>query len=203
MSDSLRYGPLPAGTIHVCVDMQNLFAPGAPWAAPWLPRVLPRVEALVAAQPAATVFTRFITARRVEDAPGTWAEVYRRHPEVTREALDPRLLGLVPSLARHAPPAVVLDKQRYSAFHGSGLAELLRERAAAALVFSGTETDVCVLASVLDAVDLGYRTVVASDALCSVDDAAHDAAMTLYRRRFGAQVELADTAQILLAWARG
>lgn len=180
--------------------MQNLFAPGAPWGAEWMPRVLPQVEALVAAQPAATVFTRFITAQRAEDAPGAWGEVYRRSPEVTRDNLDPRMLELLPSLARFVPPAVVLNKQRYSAFHGTPLIALLQERRTTALVVSGTETDVCVLSTVLDAVDLGYRVVVARDALCSVDDASHDAALKLYEQRFHAQVDIANVGEILLKW---
>jgi nicotinamidase-related amidase len=58
-----------------------------------------------------------------------------------------------------------------------------------------------VLAAVLDAVDLGYRVIVASDALCSVSDAAHDALMLLYRERFSQQIEVAPTQTILAAWA--
>jgi spore maturation protein CgeB len=41
-------------------------------------------------------------------------------------------------------------------------------------VISGGETDVCVLAAVMDAVDAGYRVVLAADALCSVSDESHD-----------------------------
>ena len=40
----------------------------------------------------------------------------------------------------------------------------LREREADALIVSGSETDVCVLATVLDAVDMGYRVIVVRDA---------------------------------------
>jgi len=50
-----------------------------------------------------------------------------------------------------------------------------------ALVISGGETDVCVLAAVMDAVDAGYRVVLAADALCSVSDESHDAML----RHFG------------------
>ena len=48
----------------------------------------------------------------------------------------------------------------------------------------------CVLATVLDAVDLGFRTIVVEDALCSSFDEGHDALMTLYRNRFSEQIEL-------------
>ncbi len=48
---------------------------------------------------------------------------------------------------------------------------------------------VCVLAGVLGAVDRGYRVVVPTDALCSSSDRTHDALLTLYRERYGQQVE--------------
>jgi len=77
---------------------------------------------------------------------------------------------------------------------------LLRKRGIGSLVITGAETDVCVLAAMLDAVDLGYRVVLASDALCSSSDETHDALMTLYRERFSQQIETVETATILAAW---
>jgi nicotinamidase-related amidase len=65
---------------------------------------------------------------------------------------------------------------------------------------SGGETDVCVLATVLGAVDRGYRVVVATDALCSSSDETHDAMMTLYHNRYGQQVETVTTNTILDSW---
>ena len=70
--------------------------------------------------------------------------------------LDPRLLELVPRLAQLAPPGQVIDKTRYSAFALSPLAPHLQDRGADALVVTGSETDVCVLATVLGAVDRGF-----------------------------------------------
>jgi nicotinamidase-related amidase len=67
--------------------------------------------------------------------------------------------------------------------------------------WSGAETDVCVLAAVLDAVDLGYRVVLARDALCSASDRTHDALLTLYRERFGQQIEVASANTILANWS--
>ena len=76
----------------------------------------------------------------------------------------------------------------------------LQERGVDTLVISGAETDVCVLCTVLGAVDLGYRIVIAADAVCSVSDATHDALMLLYRERFAEQIEVASTEAILQAW---
>lgn len=52
----------------------------------------------------------------------------------------------------------------------------------------------------LDAVDLGLRTIVVSDAICSACDQTHDALLSLYARRFQQQVELADAGTVLGAW---
>ncbi|HEX3411747.1 MAG TPA: isochorismatase family protein, partial [Stellaceae bacterium] len=53
---------------------------------------------------------------------------------------------------------------------------------------------------VLDAVDLGYRVVLATDALCSSSDATHDALLALYRNRFSQQIETASSEAILACW---
>ena len=50
----------------------------------------------------------------------------------------------------------------------------------------------CVLAAVLDAVDLGLRVVLPVDALCSSSDESHEALLSLYRNRFSQQVETAS-----------
>jgi nicotinamidase-related amidase len=67
---------------------------------------------------------------------------------------------------------------------------------------TGSETDVCVLATVLGAVDLGYRVIVVRDAVCSSSDAGHDALMTLYHQRYTEQIEVTDAATIIERWER-
>jgi nicotinamidase-related amidase len=196
----LAYEPLTARSVHLCIDMQRLFAEETPWHTPWLNRVLPVVEEIVARHAERTVFTRFIPPARADGMPGSWQRYYRRWTEMTRERLDPALLELVPPLARFVPPATVIDKHVYSPFVERALLSRLRERDADAIVITGAETDVCVLAAVLGAVDFGYRVVIAKDAVCSSADATHDALLTLYRNRFSEQIEIADTETILANW---
>jgi len=186
--------------VHLSVDMQRLFAPGAPWPTPWLPKVLPMIEAIAVRHAARTVFTRFIPPERPEDLPGRWRDYYREWREVTGEYLDPALLDLMPPLAALAPPAAVVDKPVYSAFHRSRLPRLLAERGIDTLVVTGGETDVCVLATVLDGIDAGYRIVLVTDALCSSSDAGHDALMTLFGMRYTTQVVKTTTEELLRAW---
>ena len=187
-------------SLHLCIDMQRLFAEGGVWPTPWMERVLPRVVALAERHPERTLFTRFIPPRRPEDRPGQWQAYYRRWREATLERLDPAQLALLPALAALVPPAVVLDKPVYSAFAGRRLQALLRERRADALIVSGGETDVCVLASVLGAIDQGWRVVLATDAVCSSSDQGHDTLLALFGQRFSQQLATATVEQILAAW---
>lgn len=191
---------LGPATVHLCIDMQNLFGAGSPWETPWMERVLPQVEQLADRWPRRTVFTSFQPPHRASDRQGSWRRLFTTWREVTRECADPRWMELLPSLARRVPPAALLPKRHYSPFFRTPLRRWLAARQVETLVISGAETDICVLATVLDAVDYGFRTVIAEDAICSSSDATHDALLTLYRERFSHQVELADTRTILEYW---
>ena len=118
---------------------------------------------------------------------------------------DPRAPRSSPAEVKAAaaalcPPATVINKTRYSAFAEPRLIEVLRQRESDGLIVSGSETDVCVLATVLDAVDIGYRVIVVRDAVCSSSDEGHDMLMRLYHTRYSEQIETADAATILERW---
>lgn len=191
---------LNARTVHLCIDMQRLFAPGGPWPTPWMARVLPNVIQLVERAPSRTQFTRFIPPESPDDVPGMWQAYYRKWRNVTRDRMDSALLDLVPPLQKFVPPAETFDRMQYSAFTSGGLHTRLRQRDIDTIIVTGSETDVCVLSSVLTAVDLGYRVIVARDAICSSSDQTHDALLDLYQRRFDVQIEVSDVCEIIDAW---
>jgi nicotinamidase-related amidase len=163
-------------------------------------RVLPIVMRIAQHYPSRTIFTRFIPPDRPDQMTGSWPRYYEHWRDLTLDQLDPELLELVPPLAALSPPAEVIDKHVYSAFSEPLLPKLLRRCGVDSLVITGAETDVCVLATVLGAVDFGYRVVLATDALCSSSDATHDALLTLYHNRFGQQIEAARSETILASW---
>jgi nicotinamidase-related amidase len=57
-----------------------------------------------------------------------------------------------------------------------------------------------VLASVLGAVDEGYRVAIPADALCSSSDETHDALMALYETRYGQQIEATTVEEVIETW---
>jgi nicotinamidase/pyrazinamidase len=104
------------------------------------------------------------------------------HPSLDRSKLD-----------------LVLDKgqdpnsQGYSSFHGSGLAEALRERDVERLYVTGLTTDYCVKNSVLDALREGFDVVLVWDATRAVNVKAGDGERAIEEmRRAGADVVSSD-----------
>ena len=198
--NTLRFGQLGPECRHLCVDMQRLFADGTPWRTPWMNRVAPVVRRLVQHAPDRTIFTRFVPPNRPEDHAGAWRRYYERWQEITLEKIGTERIGLIPELAEFVPPALVIDKSVYSPWHNSLLDRALGQGKVESLIVSGGETDVCVLSSVLGAIDHGYRVIIATDALCSSSDETHDALLTLYESRYHEQVETAVTDVILDHW---
>ena len=147
----LLHGPLGNGCIHICVDMQRLFAAGSPWAVPWLERIEPTVVRLCEHAPAHTVFTRFLPPASPEDAGGAWRRYYRKWQDVTLDRIGRQAADLVPALARFVPPAHVVGKQVYSPWLTPALDGLLRKIKAHTLLLTGGETDICVLSTALGA----------------------------------------------------
>ena len=148
-----------------------------------------------------TIFTRFITPQTWDQRPGQWQRYYQRWNAATREHLQPDQLDLVPELARFVPPAHIIDKPAYSAFYLSGLDAILQEKCVRCLVVTGAETDICVLFTVLAAVDRGFRVVIVEDALCSSSDTGHEALMTMYRTRLQEQIELISSSELSAVWS--
>lgn len=196
----LRHGDLGTNCRHLCVDMQRLLAEDTAWHMPWMKRVAPTVASLAAAHPSHTIFTRFVPARHPGEGQGTWRRYYERWACMTIEAIGEEMVGLIPELKQFVPPAFVLDKTTYSPWFRTDLDSRLRHDGVDALIVSGGETDVCVLSTVLGAVDRGYRVILAADAVCSSSDEAHDASLTVYATRYSQQVETATAAEILGAW---
>jgi len=119
---------------------------------------------------------------------------------MTIEQLGSEMIGLVPELARFVPPARTFDKNVYSPWTGTDLHQQLRNGGIDTVIITGGETDVCVLATILGAIDWGFRVILVIDALCSSANETHDAMMNVYMNRFGEQLETVTTETLLGSW---
>lgn len=193
-------GDLDRTWAHVCVDMQNVFAEGTAWHAPWLKRVLPAVEALAERSAERTIFTRFLPPQTAEEAQGAWRDYYEHWQDMTRARRPDDFFDLVPTLARLVPPARVFDKPIYSPWLAGNLHGFLQAAGITTLIVSGGESDVCVLATVLGAIDLGYRVVLPTDAIFGSADETHEASLSIYQNRFQMQLQTTTTEDLLALW---
>ncbi|MBZ9986854.1 cysteine hydrolase [Mesorhizobium sp. BH1-1-5] len=192
--------PLSDRTAHICVDMQKMFMPPGPWAVSWLPATLPMVIRLVEKDPSRTVFTRFIPARRPGDGHGMWRSYFHRWQEMTLERAGTEIIELAPPLGSFVPPARTFDKPVYSPWFGGDLARAFLSEEIDTLVISGGEADMCVLATVMGAIDLGFRVVLAEDAICSTSDVAYENILKLFNERYSHHVEVGSVEEILDWW---
>jgi len=102
---------------------------------------------------------------------------------------------------------VVLDKgqsphsQGYSAFHGTNLAEQLRERGVDRIIATGLATNLCVKNTVLDALREGFEVTVVEDATRGVELHEGDTDRAIEEMR-EAGARIAQSAEVLGA-ARG
>lgn len=89
---------------------------------------------------------------------------------------------------RHQDDIAWLDKTRYSAFAGTRLELLLRERNITEVHIIGVCTDICVLHTAVDAYNKGFDIVIHEQAVASFDDAGHRYALRHFETVLGAQV---------------
>ena len=200
-NDELRYGAPGETAVHICVDMQRMFAEDTEWKMPWLERVLPNVLSITSTHPERTIFTRFIPAQKPGQGVGMWRHYYERWDPMTIDQLGPEMIGLVPELAKFAPPARLLDKHVYSPWTGSDLHQQAQgsipSSSPAAKPMSACWRPCWARSTGASAI------ILVTDALCSSADETHDAMMNVYMNRYGEQVETVTTQTLLDSWLGG
>lgn len=194
------FGPIPPSALHVVVDMQELFRSHPDWGTEALTQIIPPIQRLLTARPERAWFSRFIPAQRPEHASGQWQRYYRRWSSVTLDRLDPAQIDVVHELRPWAKR--IADKPGYSALANEELREVAVSSSDHCVILTGVETDVCVLATAIDAMELGLRVVLATDALTSSVQVCHAKALDILHERFDEQIELGTVDQIAAAWRK-
>jgi ureidoacrylate peracid hydrolase len=117
--------------------------------------------------------------------------IHLRVAELTKDSRDAGRNGIVRGLAvpkdsveaelleevKPVGDEVVISKSSSGAFATTNLDRILRNMGINTLVFLGTSTGGCVESTACDAVDLGYRVIVASDACACATRRSHQTAL--------------------------
>ncbi len=183
--------PLPHESALIVIDVQCAFDDPT-----WGVRNNPLAERNIAALLAAWRATGrpIVHVRHRNSTPGG-----RFHPDAPGFAPKPE--------ARELPGEIVLTKQVNSAFIGTDLEARLRAGGIATVVIVGITTDHCVSTTTRMAGNLGFDTVIVSDATATFDrtgpdgrhysaDVMHDTALASLHGEFAT---VASTAQVLEA----
>jgi len=115
---------------------------------------------------------------------------------VSRFSLPPDWTELVPELDRQ-PGDHLVSKQRWGAFLGTGLDELLRQRGVTQAFVVGVATSAGVESTARSAYDLGYNVVLVVDAMTDLDAEAHRHSVERVFPRVGETASTADVLKLL------
>lgn len=96
-----------------------------------------------------------------------------------------------------APGEPVLTKLFASAFWGTSLGQMLAAQRCDTVVVTGASTSGCVRATVVDALQHGYRVVVPRDAVADRARAPHEAALFDIQAKYGEVVDTPDALAVL------
>lgn len=148
----------------IIIDVQSDFMPGGALPVPEGDKIIPVINRLmkefkhiVATQdwhPKNHISFQLWPSHCIQNTPGAdFAEQLHREKieAVFRKGNDP-------------------ERDAYSGFQGTGLAEYLHKIKANELYFVGVATDYCVLHSVLDALKLGFKVFVVREACRAIQD---------------------------------
>lgn len=185
----------------VAVDVQRLYRDFAPWALPAVDTVA-RVTARLADALSCPLYctrTVFPSARGVLTGPWHGYE-QRWHELADRAAAEPTLLEPLPDLQSRCQ--AVFDKHTYSAFEDPSFEARVLAYAPDPLVVTGVETDICVLATALGAIDRNLPVWLVTDAVASPDATGHRGVLASMAR-MPEQVRLVDADTAIAALSEG
>ena len=77
---------------------------------------------------------------------------------------------------------IILPKRRFSAFFGTTLDSMLREKEIETIVVCGISTQVCVLTTVLDGIAHDFRVILMEDCCATFKPEHHAALVDMYRK---------------------
>jgi ureidoacrylate peracid hydrolase len=195
--------PDPARTAHVIVDLQNGFMEaGAPVEVPMARDIVDEVNAISRAVRAAGGINVFLRYTTPPDWERQWTVFWERMGPAAaghREAFTPGhpLHALWAGLDRQ-PEDLVVDKHRFSGFFPgtSDLPDVLRQHGIETLIISGTLTNCCCESTARDAMQAGYRVIMAVDANAALTDEEHAATLHILAMVFA---DLMSASEIVAA----
>lgn len=147
----------------ILIDFQNVYLPGNPWACPTMERSVENALRIINSSNAPDyVLTKYIAPA---EPVGRWKQYNEEYAEINADAF----LNAFPEQIRQITNEKnVITKNTYSSMKSPALRSALAEKKR--VVLTGVVAECCVLATMLDAIDLGYETIYLYDCVSGYTD---------------------------------
>lgn len=176
------------------IDLQNVYQPGQPWGCPSFPRSWKNIKALLDAAGASEASPMVYLTQFMEnpEAGGMWAEYNKLNRDINA---DPWMSELIDELKPYVEAFPVYQKSTYS----SMLIPEVRAaaRTAGRIVVTGVVSECCVLATCMEAIDMGCHVVFLPDACSGVDSFTEEAVLRVLDGLSPPHVNILNTADYL------
>ena len=184
----------------VVVDMQKLFLTEkkSPWMNKKSLSIIPNIEKLIKTIGIQnTIFTRFTPPKNWQDEQDSWQTYYRINQKITPSILGTEALDIIDNFMPYLPNSVVASRKKSaSIFMAGNFHSKIKKKSTKIMIFTGVETDYCVLSSVLDAIHLGYYVIVVMDACASSKKQGQKHAQRIFER-FPEQLWITSTNNLI------
>ena len=190
----------PDSDAMIAVDIQNDFCPGGALGVPDGDAVVPIINGLI------TYFRTLIFSRDWHPANHV---SFSATPQFTDKSWPVHCVAGTKGAAFHRDlriptDAIIInkatstDREAYSAFQDTNLANSLRKQGIHRLFIAGLATDYCVKHTALDALSFGFEVIVIRDGIRGVDVPAGSAASAIQTMR-KAGIQIVDSSEITAA----
>lgn len=155
----------------IVIDFQNVYLPGQEWSCPNTPEAVKNTCTLIDSGAVdSVVFTRFVAP---ENPVGTWNRYNLDNAQINA---DPYLCDMIDEIKPYLEKYPVYDKSTYTSMRVPELVEAAKK--ADRVLLAGVVAECCVLATLMEAIDNGYKTVYLTDCVAGQSD-AHEASVRM------------------------
>lgn len=182
------------GDLLLVIDMQNAYTPEGPWTCPRIDQAAENIVSLIESGTfEQIIFTRF-------DAPtapvGTWND----YNEINRDVNEDVYLNeIIPQLKVYEDVFPMYSKSTYSSMTIPEVRSAATEciERGGSVVVTGVVSECCVIATALEAVDMGCPVIYLKDACAGADDALEQSVVDILSVLDYVQTTILDTDEYL------
>ena len=154
------------------IDMQNVYLPDQEWACPHMPEASRNIRRIIdSGKVSQVLFTQFLAD---EQPSGRWQEYNREYRAINE---DPRLCAVCDEFLPYLQKYPLAVKSTYSSLKSAAVAEAAAK--ADRILLSGVVAECCVLATLMEAIDLGIHAVYLPDCCAGQTDENEERVRTI------------------------